>query len=90
MFQIGLKGGLRELVKHYDNDVFGRRKAVTEKCKELQKIINQFVEGVKNSLHDKTVEETSTNEVITKDSFIVKENKTEAESKSTMKTKIFY
>jgi len=38
----------------------------------------QFVEGIKNPLHDKPVEETSTNEVITEDSFIVKENKTEA------------
>lgn len=59
LFQIGLKGGLRELFKYYDNDVFGRRKAVTEKCKELQKIIDQFVEGVKNPLHNTPVEETS-------------------------------
>lgn len=56
-----MKGGLRELIKHYQNDVFGRRKAVIKKCKELKKIIDQFVEGVKNPFLDKPVEENSTN-----------------------------
>jgi len=44
VFQIGVKGGISELIKHYDNDVFGKRNKLLKKCHHLQKIINQFVE----------------------------------------------
>lgn len=32
------------MIKHYDNDVFGRRKKLLKKCQHLQKIINQYVD----------------------------------------------
>lgn len=78
-----MNGGLRELIQHYNDDIFGRRKAVMNKCKELQKIIDEFVEHAKNSLYDKTDEENITNkEVISKEISIDERNKTEAEAKS--------
>lgn len=78
-----MKGGLRELIQHYNDDIFGRRKAVMNKCKELQKIIDKFVEQAKNSLYDKTDEENLTNkEIISEEISIDEENKTEAEAKS--------
>ncbi|CAH1731940.1 unnamed protein product [Aphis gossypii] len=81
--EIGMKGGLRELIQHYNDDIFGRRKAVMNKCKELQKIIDKFVEQAKNSLYDKTDEENLTNkEIISEEISIDEENKTEAEAKS--------
>lgn len=39
-----MKGGIRELIKHYQNDVFGRRNKLMKKCQHLQKIIDQYVE----------------------------------------------
>lgn len=39
-----MKGGIRELIKHYQDDVFGRRNKLMKKCQHLQKIIDQYVE----------------------------------------------
>jgi len=39
-----VKGGIKELIKHYENDVFGRRNKLMKKCQHLQKIIDQYVE----------------------------------------------
>lgn len=39
-----MDGGVGELIKHFENDVFGRRKRLLEKCEHFQIIINQFIE----------------------------------------------
>uniref|UniRef100_A0A2S2P726 Bromodomain associated domain-containing protein n=1 Tax=Schizaphis graminum TaxID=13262 RepID=A0A2S2P726_SCHGA len=86
--EIGVKGGLRELFKHRDNDIFGRRRALIDKCKELQKIIDKFVEQTKNTLFEKANEEISTNkEVINEGILIDKRDKTKIESKSMLDSK---
>lgn len=42
--QIGVKGGIRDLIKHYEDDVFVRRNKLMKKCQHLQKIIDQYIE----------------------------------------------
>lgn len=39
-----MNGGISELIKHYHEDVFGRRNKLMNKCQHLQKIIDQYVE----------------------------------------------
>jgi len=39
-----VNGGIDELIKHYENDVYERRNKLTKKCQQLQKIIDQFIE----------------------------------------------
>jgi len=38
-----VNGGITELIKHYDNDVYDRRNKLLKKCQHLQKIIDQFI-----------------------------------------------
>lgn len=45
MFQIGVEGGVIELINHFENDVFGRQNELIKKCQHHQKIIDNYVEG---------------------------------------------
>lgn len=49
---MGVKDGVAELIKYYENDVFGRRKRLLKECEHFQSTINQLV---KNSLLTPTV-----------------------------------
>jgi len=71
LFQMGMKDGVAELIKFYENDIFGRRKRLLKECEHLQSTINQFVKrslltvGVKNKYDNQEllVGEQSTSEI---------------------------
>ncbi|XP_027850373.2 uncharacterized protein LOC114129747 [Aphis gossypii] len=42
--EMGVKGGVAELIKHYKNDIFDRRNRLLKECEHFQSTINQFVE----------------------------------------------
>lgn len=46
MFQIGVEGGVKELIKHFENDVFSRQNRLVKKCQHYQKIIDQYIENM--------------------------------------------
>ncbi|XP_050540901.1 uncharacterized protein LOC126905340 [Daktulosphaira vitifoliae] len=41
--EVGVKGGVVELIQHYRNDIFGRRNRLLIKCNYYQVIIDQFI-----------------------------------------------
>lgn len=70
--EIGVEGGVMELIKHYENDVFLRRKRLLKECEHFESIINQFVKrmlltpSVKNKYYNTQeflVEKQSTNKI---------------------------
>lgn len=87
LLQIGVKGGIREIIKHFENDVFGRRNTLMKKCQHLQKIIDQYVERMlsdpklKNQYAKDNFEENLTNEKDAKkdENVLSTEIKTEAD-----------
>lgn len=87
-FQIGVEGGVKELIKHYENDVFGRRDKMLKKCHHLQKTIDQYVERMQRDpkIKNRTTiivkedleKEKSTNEqqgIVYEDNVLLSENK---------------
>lgn len=44
LHEMGVKGGVEELIKHYKKDVFDRRNRLLKECEHFQSTINQFVE----------------------------------------------
>lgn len=86
MFQIGVKGGVKELIEHYENDVFGRRNKLVKKCQHLKKLIDrQIVNIIKTqNVTSDNIEEYSTNEIeenfLSKEMDITEEVKTEIEA----------
>lgn len=68
---MGVKDGVAELIKHYENDVFGRRKRLLKECEQFQSTINLFVKRslltptVKNKYDTQefVVEEQSTSKI---------------------------
>lgn len=80
-----MNGGIAELIRHYENDVFGRRDKLVKKCQHLQKFIDQYTERMlainiktQNSFKDELVQENPTSEkVIIKEEPKLKEEKTE-------------
>lgn len=83
-----MKGGVKELIIHYQNDVFGRRNKLMKKCQHLQKIIDQYVEctlldpKIKNQYATKEdCEENNTSEHILNqdDNILLKEMESIAE-----------
>ncbi|XP_060862098.1 uncharacterized protein LOC132939093 [Metopolophium dirhodum] len=86
--EIGIKGGVRELIEHYENDVFGRRIKLLKKCQHLKKIIDRQINDIikpQNVNPENFEEEYSTNEaeenVLSKEmDTTTEEEKTEIES----------
>lgn len=80
-----MKGGIAELIRFYDHDVFGRRDKLIKKCQHLQKIIDQYTERMlaintktQHSFKDEFVRENPTSEkIIVKEETKLKEEKTE-------------
>lgn len=72
-----MNDGIEELIRHFEIDVFGRRKRLLEKCENLQTIINQYIakmttdSKIKNKKsNEKDLGETHS----TKDETIIKDN----------------
>lgn len=71
-FQIGVEGGIKEVMQHYKNDIFDRRDKLMNKCQHLQKIIDQYIERMQldNNISNHYVtdedfiDETLKNEII--------------------------
>lgn len=89
LFQIGVKGGVSELIKHYENDVFGRRNKLLKKCHHLQKTLDQFVDfsllntDIKAQYTKENSGEENTNKKLIKkknDITLLKEKRTETEA----------
>ncbi|XP_001950899.2 uncharacterized protein LOC100165925 [Acyrthosiphon pisum] len=86
--EIGVKGGIRELIEHYENDVFGRRNKLLKKCQHLKKVIDRQINDIikpQNVNPEDFEEEYLTNEVeeniLSKEmDAITEEEKTEIES----------
>ncbi|XP_026811019.1 uncharacterized protein LOC113552357 [Rhopalosiphum maidis] len=86
--EIGVKGGVKELIEHYENDVFGRRNKLLKKCQHLKKLIDRQVINIiktQNVTPEDMEEEYSTNDIeenfLSKDmDIITEEEKTEIES----------
>lgn len=86
--EIGVKGGVKELIQHYENDVFGRRNKLLKKCQHLKKLIDRQVVNIiktQNVTPEDLEEEYSTNEleenILSKEvDTITEEEKTEIES----------
>lgn len=88
-----MEGGVKELIKHYENDVFGRRDKLLKKCHHLQKIIDQYVERMqrdpkiknRNIVKEDSEKENSMNEqgIICEENVLSSENKTPMESSMT-------
>lgn len=92
MFQIGVTGGVRELIKHYENDVFGRRNKLLKKCHHLQKTLDKFVDfslldsDINTQYTKENSGEENTNKKLIKkknDITLLKEKRTETESAKT-------
>jgi len=87
---MGMKDGMAELIKYYENDVFGRRKRLLKECEHFQSTINQFVKRslltstVKNKYDNQElfVEEQSTSKInaIEENVFTDKKSSTSTES----------
>lgn len=78
-----MKGGIAELIKHYENDVFGRRDKLIKKCQHLQKIIDQYTERML-ALNTKTQhfsKDDFVREIPTSEKVMVKEEKSELETR---------
>ncbi|XP_015376979.1 PREDICTED: uncharacterized protein LOC107171262, partial [Diuraphis noxia] len=63
---VGVKGGVKELIQHYENDVFGRRNKLLKKCQHLKKIIDRQIVNIirtQNVTPEDLEEEYSANEV---------------------------
>lgn len=92
MFQIGVTGGVRELIKHYENDVFGRRDKLLKKCQHLQKALDQYVDfsllesDIRTQYTKEDLGEENTNKKLIKkknDITLLKEKRTETEAAKT-------
>lgn len=98
-----MNDGIRELIRHYENDVYVRRSKLIKKCQHLKKIIDQFIERmllnpkIKNQyvIKQEPGEESSASGKFVKleDNVLLKEIKTEMDSsipevKSDVQTKI--
>lgn len=66
-----MNGGIAELIRHYENDVYGRRDKLIKKCQHLQKIIDQYTERMlaintktQNSFKDDLIRENPTSEKV--------------------------
>lgn len=74
-FQIGVEGGIKEVMQHYKNDIFDRREKLMNKCQHLQKVIDQYVERMQHDnrisnqyvANEDFLDETSTNEIVQTD-----------------------
>ncbi|XP_025199138.1 uncharacterized protein LOC112597341 [Melanaphis sacchari] len=85
--EIGVKGGVKELIEHFENDVFGRRNKLVKKCQHLKKLIDRQVVNIiktQNVIPEDMEEEYSTNDIeenfLSKEMDITEEEKTEIES----------
>ncbi|KAF0756630.1 Uncharacterized protein FWK35_00021408 [Aphis craccivora] len=85
--EIGVKGGVKELIEHYENDVFGRRNKLLKKCQHLKKLIDRQIVNIiktQNVTSENIEEEYSTNEIeenfLSKEMEITEEVKTEIEA----------
>lgn len=82
-----MKGGVRELLKHYENDVFGRRNELTKKCENVKKTIDQYVERklldprikeqyvIISNLENMNSSTADTDEIVTEDQLTTTENR---------------
>lgn len=88
--EMGMKDGVAELVKYYENDVFGRRKKLLKECEHFQSTINQFVKRslltpmVKNKYDTQElfVEEQSTSKINATEENVFTEEKASTSTES--------
>lgn len=52
-FQLGVEGSVKELIRHFENDVFGRRQELLGACEYYQSVINQYIERLCPDMRNK-------------------------------------
>lgn len=87
IFQIGVEGGVKELINHFENDVFGRQNELIQKCQHNQTIIDNYVERALggctvNLTMQNTKEDNLTSQMYKKkdENTVIKEKPTEIEN----------